>query len=1110
MITFIFSPSGGSKAEYIENKIISDASLGRSAYLIVPEQETYIAERRFTKLLPPSAQLHFEVVNFTRLANKAFRAYGGLSYNYIDSGMKSLLMWLNLRELSPILEEYGGQSSRQSEVGQLTSLMLATAGELKAASVSPETLEKAAEILPGSSSLRSRLRDVALITASYNNLVAERYDDASDDLTKLAALLDEHNFFADKHIYIDSFTSYTAQEYAIIRQIFKQAAAVTVTLGCERPDTDLIHFASLRKTAERLHKLASERGGYEDIILDRQYSSTPPDLALVEKYLWRMDISEVPEGERVPPTNIRIIGCPNRYSESRAAASIVVSALKDGLRCRDIAIIMRDASAWSGIIDAVFDKFGIPYFMSERTDLSSKPLIKLLLSAMRIKNRNWRQSDVISHIKTGLCGFSDRETDIFESYTSTWNINGAGFTSGAWSMNPDGYTTDLTERGREILRVANDVRERLLSPLLTLFTSLDAAESAGESCRALYEYTERLGVPDSLAELAARQSEAGALREAGETLRIYGIYIETLDKIAAALPDEKLTSEELAGALKIVFDNADIGSLPTRQDEVIIGSASLLRVDSPRLVIAMGLNEGEFPADVSDTGIFSGADRMLLGSLGINLSGDPADSASEELFFVYRALTSPSEQLVLTMSEYSSGGSRLQPSPAISRILDIFPDLKLEEYEKADLWVRLPTPEVALEHLPALGDSPEGAALRASLLKIDGMAKRIEMIERPIKESECSVDPSSASEIFGDRLSLSQSRLEKYVLCPFNYYCSYVLSLREDSRAEFKQNHVGDFLHFVMERFMREATRNGKFNSELTYEAAEMLADRIIADYAGQILTGATGRESRLGYLLSRLRRIALILVINIRDEFRHSLFSPAFFELKLDGSDPDFPAPAEFVTPDGETVNLRGVVDRVDLFRRGDDVYIRVVDYKTGKHEYSPSDVAEGLGLQLLLYLFSLCKTESKELGRALGLGPGGRIYPAGALYLSANLPIITVDDDVDNDHIRAEAAKAIKRSGPLLSDDEILAAMNSHFDPAFLGGIKKDSKGVTKGKNLTSLSDFNLLYDTLGQTIGEISARMRSGLASATPKFHNGKSPCDWCPYSAVCRSAKELGKW
>ena len=73
---------------------------------------------------------------------------------------------------------------------------------------------------------------------------------------------------------------------------------------------------------------------------------------------------------------------------------------------------------------------------------------------------------------------------------------------------------------------------------------------------------------------------------------------------------------------------------------------------------------------------------------------------------------------------------------------------------------------------------------------------------------------------------------------------------------------------------MREAVHGGKFDTELTDDEIETLADRIIAEYAGRIIPGEIERGSRLEYLFFRLRRITLVLILNIREEFRHSLFT--------------------------------------------------------------------------------------------------------------------------------------------------------------------------------------------------------------------------------------------
>ena len=56
----------------------------------------------------------------------------------------------------------------------------------------------------------------------------------------------------------------------------------------------------------------------------------------------------------------------------------------------------------------------------------------------------------------------------------------------------------------------------------------------------------------------------------------------------------------------------------------------------------------------------------------------------------------------------------------------------------------------------------------------------------PLSQVNCSVSPEIIKSLFGNRLSLTQSRLEKYVMCGFDYYCSYVLGLRENKKAVFQ------------------------------------------------------------------------------------------------------------------------------------------------------------------------------------------------------------------------------------------------------------------------------------------------------------------------------------
>ena len=62
----------------LRERIKECVSCGKRTMLLVPEQQTVIAEKEMAALLPENAPILFEVTNFTRFANSVFRALGGV------------------------------------------------------------------------------------------------------------------------------------------------------------------------------------------------------------------------------------------------------------------------------------------------------------------------------------------------------------------------------------------------------------------------------------------------------------------------------------------------------------------------------------------------------------------------------------------------------------------------------------------------------------------------------------------------------------------------------------------------------------------------------------------------------------------------------------------------------------------------------------------------------------------------------------------------------------------------------------------------------------------------------------------------------------------------
>ena len=100
-VTFLYGRSGSGKTYAITQQLRRSSEQEKLSFLLVPEQQSHAAERKMLSILPPRAQLTVETLSFSRLANRVFRQYGGLSYHYATSGVQSLLMWRRLSELSP-------------------------------------------------------------------------------------------------------------------------------------------------------------------------------------------------------------------------------------------------------------------------------------------------------------------------------------------------------------------------------------------------------------------------------------------------------------------------------------------------------------------------------------------------------------------------------------------------------------------------------------------------------------------------------------------------------------------------------------------------------------------------------------------------------------------------------------------------------------------------------------------------------------------------------------------------------------------------------------------------------------------------------------------------
>jgi len=256
------------------------------------------------------------------------------------------------------------------------------------------------------------------------------------------------------------------------------------------------------------------------------------------------------------------------------------------------------------------------------------------------------------------------------------------------------------------------------------------------------------------------------------------------------------------------------------------------------------------------------------------------------------------------------------------------------------------------------------------------------------------------------------------------------------------------------------------------------------------------------------MRRLAELVATNITREFERSGFRPEFFELNIGKVGEELSvSPLVFKSSSGRGVYIVGKVDRVDLLRRDNDIFVKVVDYKSGKKAFSKKDISNGQNIQLPLYLFALCDEKQSGFRQAIKAAEDQTVRPAGALYMSSLIdPIEVSEKTYDKATVLAQAESSISRSGFLTSDINVLKEIDSELSPQYLCGTKQDKNGVLKGDALLSSDEMNELKDTLCNTVIGIADTMTSGCMNASPSRSNNQYRCENCNMRAVCRARRK----
>ena len=1085
MLRFLIGKAGTGKTAAVIAEIKANMERGiRDSILLVPEQYSHEAERELCRACGDRLSLYAEVLSFSGLARRTAAKLGGTAAPWLDQGGRMLCMALALKGVGARLTVYGDAQRR----AEMQSMLLAAVDELKTARIDADMLLAAADACPDG--LGDKLRDLALVLEGYEGVVANGRADPADRLTLLASQIDAGGLPEKTHVYVDGFIDFTRQEQEVLCAMLRRDLDLTVCLTLDELYGENEIFALSRRAAHGLIAAAEELGQKAEI---KTLSSEPDRAAALAFFAEHMfDYTDARFDGAAP---IRLIRAESMTAECEQAAALCLSLVRDGgCRWRDIALVARGWDDYRGTVESVFRHYGVPLFTAARSDLMAKPLPALIACAYEIIQGGWALDDVVSYLRTGLAGLDESECDELESYLFKWQIRGSAWQRARdWHQHPDGYDREYDEEVEERLRRINALRRRVAGPLRAFQRAAQEAETATAQAQALSSLFADLRLPEILSRRADELQALGRDKSAAEYRQLWDLVVGALEQCDSILGDTAMDYEHFGRLFTLMLSRYDIGTIPVSLDRVTGGDFDRNRRRDIRHLIVLGASEERLPKAEESGGVFSLDERRRLLELDLDLGAGGDSELWREFSLIYYTLTLPSESLTLLCPRTGADGAETRPAFVFRRAEALF-GLKEEKGDLVDARMSAPAPALSLAAEAIRGGGGREQAAAAYFAEADPAGSAA--LQAASELARGSLSRAGVERLYGKKLRLSASRIEKFASCRFSYFCQYGLKAKPYEPAGFKPPEIGTFKHYVLENVAREVMRRGGFRA-VGDEELTALADLYVERYVSEKLNDFQEKSSRFVYLFNRLRDDVRRIVLDTAEELRVSDFEPLDFELDFANAQ-DIP-PIE-LGEGAENLSLIGVADRVDGWLHEGKLYLRVVDYKSGRKEFKLSDVAQGMNLQMLLYLFTLADGGAEHYGH--------EIAPAGIMYHPARSPMLSTAGRSDDDTIQSARAKELRRSGLLLDDEALKEAWEHGADKRYIP-LKITRGGKVSEGSLASAERLGLLDRDIRRQLRGMARQLRAGSIEADPFYRSQQeTACARCEYQDACHFVEGRG--
>lgn len=1113
-LQFYIGASGTGKSTIVYKEILKQAKKepARRFFVIVPDQFTMQTQKVMCNLAENGGIMNVEVLSFGRLAHRVFEELGFENLPKLDDTGKNLILRKVAADCSDRLCIVGSRMKKVGYIAEIKSII----SEFAQYGISPSDLETYCEKTEMRGSLSAKLRDVQILYSAYKKYIADKYITNEETIEILVKNLHKSKVVSGSVVVFDGFTGFTPIQDRLLQELMICTRRVIVTLLADSRD-DLINenasqtmFSLTAKAYQKLCRLASdyqiERD--EDVILDHKpvarYANNQ-SLAHLEASLFRNRAIKKVLCEQ----NVRLVHCLNPKTEAdRVCLEIRRMIREKGYCYRDFAVITGDIESYGHILKESFEENAIPLFLDRNTSLLFHPLMVFLLGAIKVVVSNFSYESVMEFLRVGYLDLTDEQIDQFERYIQKKGVRGKARYSKPFPT---------SERMAD---VANEVRAHLfdvLTPLLqaekdgkklagkkkkkqegTIEAQNERMEASRLYVKAIYDICVTLRLEGKLQAMAKQFLEEGKAAKAKEYDQVFGAVIGLFDQVYALL-NESMTLSEFGEILKAGFAELKVGSIPQSVDQVVAGDLERTRLKPVKVLFIIGANDGIIPGHGSSGGFLSDLERNYLMDLGVQLAPTARQKGFEERLYLYLNMTKPSEELQISFSEVDTAGGQLRPSYIVGVVKKLYSDLEICTFGDKELLATVESRESGLKLFTRLireyvaGILEEGSKEWEMLFALADAFYNEPEFKEILSAAFFTYHPvplsaKTAEALFGKLLHTSVSRLEQFSACAYAHFLKYGLNLREEEEYSFESADLGNLYHDTLYQFGKYLMEKGYSWFDYPKEEAEQFVEHAVDTFAESYHNEVLLDTARSKALKERTKDILNTSLDALTYQLRKGIFEPVCYELPFDYHDDP---------------QLFGKIDRVDIAKDDSNVYVKILDYKSGDHSFDFGKVFYGLDLQLIVYL-------NAAVARQKRLNPDKNIVPSAIFYYQIKDPILESSIEESAEARQEKIRKDLCVKGLILEEDAVLKGLDKSAvsDSTVIPVKYKKDGSLAKESQTASKSQMDIVSQFANLKVKQIGEDIRNGKIDISPMIdRDNKSACQYCSYRHICGYEKKL---